>query len=161
MDAAHTVAWALAIEHSAAGQMIRESLWLYPLANVLHVLGVMLLVGAVVALDLYLLGVLGRVPPADAAAVVLPVARAGFLVAVPSGLVLFVAEANGVVTNPVFLVKFAAIAIALLNLTVFHLGRFRDIATWVEVPAAGRIAGAISLAAWLTAAVCGRFAAYV
>ncbi|MCC7275881.1 MAG: hypothetical protein IT561_24640 [Alphaproteobacteria bacterium] len=161
METGHAVAWALALERSAAGQAIRESLWLYPLANVLHVVGVILLVGAIVVFDLRLLGALRRTRPADAAALALPVARAGFLTAVPTGLVLFLAEANGVVTNPVFLVKFGAIAVGLVNLVAFHRGRFRDIARWADVPAAGRLAAAISLAAWLTAAVCGRFAAYV
>ncbi|MGE0715840.1 MAG: hypothetical protein AB7P02_10380 [Alphaproteobacteria bacterium] len=155
------IAWALALERSAAGQMIRESLWLYPLANVVHVLGVMLLVGAIVVFDLRLLGVLRGARPADAAAIALPVARLGFVLAVPTGAVLFLAEANGVVSNPVFLVKFAAIGIGLVNLIVFHLGSFRSIALWSRPPRAARRAALISLLAWLTAAICGRFAAYV
>jgi len=155
------VAWALAIERSAAGHFIRESAWVYPWANVVHVLGVALMLGAILVFDLRLLGWLQAARPADAAALALPVARAGFAMAVPTGIVLFVAEANGVVTNWVFLVKFAAIAGGLANIAAFHRGRFRDIATWTTVPAAARRAAGLSLAAWLLAAVCGRYAAYV
>ncbi len=159
--AIHGVAWALAIERSAAGQLIRESSWIYPAANLAHVIGIALMVGAIVVFDLRLLGVLRAGRPADAAALALPVARLGFVLAVPAGITLFVAEANGVVTNWVFLVKFAAIAVAIANIIVFHLGRFRDIASWSAIPAAARTAAAISLAAWLLAAFCGRYAAYV
>lgn len=157
----HGVAWALAIERSAAGQWIRESFWAYPAANLVHVIGIALLVGAIVVFDLRLLGVLRAGRPADAAALALPVARLGLALAVPAGLVLFVAEANGVVTNWVFLVKFAAIAVALANIVAFHLGRFRDIGRWTAIPPAARAAAAVSLTAWLLAAICGRYAAYV
>ncbi|WP_374449994.1 hypothetical protein [Stella sp.] len=155
------LAWALALERSAVGQAIRESAWIYPWANVLHVLGVGLMLGTIVAFDLRLLGVLRAGRPAEAAALLLPIARAGFALALPTGIVLFVAEAQPVATNPVFLVKFAAVAAGLANIVLFHRGRFRDIATWDAVPAAGRRAAAISLAAWTVAAVCGRYAAYV
>lgn len=161
MEAGTPIAWALAIERSAVGQAIRESSWIYPWANVLHVLGIGLLFGAIVAFDLRLLGILRAVRPADAAALLLPVAKVGFAVAIASGLVLFVPEASPVVTNPVFLVKFAAIAAGLANIAVFHRGRFRDIATWTAVPVSARAAAVASLAAWTVAAVCGRYAAYV
>ncbi len=155
------VAWAQAIERSALGDFIRESAWLYPWSNVVHVLGVALMVGAIAVLDLRLLGLLRGGRPADAAALALPVAKVGFALAVPSGVILFIAEANGVVTNWVFLVKFAAIAAGLANIVLFHRGRFRDIEAWTAVPASARGAAAVSLAAWTTAAVCGRYAAYI
>lgn len=154
-------AWALALERSPAGQWVRDSIWAYPIANTLHVLGVAALVGAIIAFDLRLLGVLGGGRPAEAARLTLPVAKAGFILAVLSGLVLFLAEASAIVVNTVFIVKFAAIGAALLNIVVFHLGAFRSIATWAEPPAVARCAALVSLATWLTATVCGRFAAYV
>lgn len=155
------VAWALAIQHSAAGHYIRESAWLYPWLNTLHVVGMALLLGAVAVLDLRLVGLFRAGRPADAAAITLPLAKLGFALAVPTGLGLFIAEANGVVTNWVFLVKFAAIAVALANIAIFHRGRFRDIERWSRIPAAARAAAAVSLLAWLIAAICGRYAAYV
>lgn len=154
-------AWALAIEKSGAGQAVRESLWLYPIANVLHVLGIAALFGAILAFDLRLLGVLGGGRPAEAARLLLPVAKTGFVVSVASGIVMFLAEASAIVANPVFVAKFAAIAVALVNIAVFHLGSFRGIDGWVGPPFAARCAALVSLLAWLTAAVCGRFAAYV
>ena len=40
MDAgAAILAWATALEQSAAGDVIRASVWIYPWSNVLHVLG--------------------------------------------------------------------------------------------------------------------------
>ncbi|WP_114377164.1 hypothetical protein [Elioraea thermophila] len=49
-------AWAVALEASALGRFAREDLLLYPAASVLHVLGVGLLVGAILAFDLRVLG---------------------------------------------------------------------------------------------------------
>ncbi|MDW8443323.1 MAG: hypothetical protein RML45_02680 [Acetobacteraceae bacterium] len=48
--------WAVALETSAFGRFAREDPLLYPLASVLHVLGVGLLVGAILAFDLRVLG---------------------------------------------------------------------------------------------------------
>ncbi|BBK35045.1 hypothetical protein STAQ_01230 [Allostella sp. ATCC 35155] len=161
MDAGATIlAWATAIEKSAAGDLIRGSVWIYPWSNVLHVLGVALLLGAIAALDLRLLGVLRATRPADAAALLLPVAKVGFALALPTGLVLFVAEAGPIVGNPIFLAKFAAIGIGIANIVLFHRGRFRDVASWEGVPASARLAALVSLAAWTAAAICGRYAAY-
>ena len=58
-------AWALWLEHSELGDLLRTSPWLYPAANVTHVVMMGLLVGAIVALDLRLLGLAQRI---DAAA---------------------------------------------------------------------------------------------
>jgi hypothetical protein len=46
---------------------MRESLWLYPLAGVLHVIAIGLLLGSIVAFDVRVLGVAGTVPLRDAA----------------------------------------------------------------------------------------------
>ena len=108
--AARGLAWAQAIEQSAIAQAVRESLWFYPFANTTHVLAMAMLVGAIVVFDLRVLGVLGAGRAADAARMALPVARLGFVLAVPSGVAMFIAEATAYLANPVFLIKLGAIA---------------------------------------------------
>ena len=160
--AAPGLMWARAIEHSAVAQSVRESLWIYPLANTTHVLAIAMLLGAIVVFDLRILGALGAGRAADAARMALPVARLGFVFAVPSGLVMFIAEAAAYLANPVFLAKLGAIAAAALNLALFHAGSFRRIDDWPDraPPPSAKLAGAVSLAAWTLAALCGRLAAY-
>ncbi|WP_119420203.1 DUF6644 family protein [Desertibaculum subflavum] len=161
-EAASAVAWALALERSAFAAAIRASIWIYPAANVLHVLGIALLFGSVAVFDLRLLGVNWAGRPAEAALLALPLARTGLAIALPTGFLLFSTEASAYVVNPIFQAKFAAIVIAFLNLALFHAGSYRRIAGWGgEVPASARLAAGISVLAWLAAVVCGRFAAYV
>ena len=57
-------AWALALEHSALGETLRQAMWLYPIANVLHVLAVVAMVGSILAFDLRLMGAAKSLPVA-------------------------------------------------------------------------------------------------
>lgn len=156
------VAWALALERSGFAHVIREATWIYPIANVLHVLGIALLLGGVAVFDLRLLGLTWAARPAEAAKLGLPLARAGLVLALPTGFVLFSAEASAYLANSVFLIKLGAVALAFLNLALFHAGSYRHIAGWgSRVPASAKLAAAISFLAWLTALVCGRLAAYL
>ena len=79
-----------AFEHSGLGQAARGAVWLYPLVNMLHVLGAALLVGAIVTFDIQ---VLRRASGAGAVSrAAIPVAVAGLLLQVASGVVLLSAE---------------------------------------------------------------------
>ena len=48
--------WLAALEATAIARELRASVWAYPLVNAGHRLGIALLLGAMVALDLKLLG---------------------------------------------------------------------------------------------------------
>lgn len=156
-------AFLAALEDSAIGAAMRQSLYLYPTVETLHILGFVLLVGSIAAYDLRLLG-FGRALPADSLArLLVPCSVAGFLIVLPTGLLLFVTEATSIIANPVFPLKLGFIAIGLANAAIFHVGPYRAVADWrtgVAVPLAARAAGAVSLAAWVGALVCGRLLAY-
>lgn len=161
-EAASAFAWALALERSGFAAAIRASTWIYPAANVLHVLGIALLFGSVAVFDLRVLGVTWGGKPEEVARLALPLSRTGVAVALPTGFLLFSAEASAYMANPVFLAKLVAIVIAFVNLALFHAGSFQRIAGWAgTIPPAARLAAGVSLLAWLTALVCGRFAAYI
>src|SRR5690606_37128691 len=82
-------AWALALERSEFGQAIRESLWIYPSANVLHVLAIGLLLGSIVVFDLRVLGKGKNIAPDRLARLVLPVSATALALAAPTGFLLF------------------------------------------------------------------------
>ena len=101
-NAASWPLWATAIQDSSLGIAIRHSLWLYPFGNVLHVLGVALLVGSIVALDFRFLGFGRRYVTVEGASNLLtPFAVAGILMLVPGGLILFIADAGPLAANGV------------------------------------------------------------
>lgn len=54
--------WAAALEATDLATTLRGSVWAYPLVNAAHILGVALLVGATVPLDLRLLGAWRSLP---------------------------------------------------------------------------------------------------
>jgi len=147
-----------ALEQSSLGAAARGSAWLYPLANLSHVLGAALLVGAIATFDIQ---VLRHAKNAGAIArAVTPVAAGGLALQVASGTVLLAADAMPVAVNPAFQFKMAMFALGLVNIAVFRWrfgGSLKaeaslDGATWLA---------AVSLASWLLVLLAGRFIAYV
>ena len=107
------LAW---LQSSALGMFMRGSgPWTYPVVNLIHILGVATLFGAVLILDLRLLGVWRRAPLPPITTVAAPVAMAGFGLAAASGVCLLAANALEYENNPVLLVKFSAIGLGLVN----------------------------------------------
>jgi hypothetical protein len=147
-----------AIEASALGQAMRGSEWLFPAVKLVHMTGIAILAGSIALLDLRLLGLKRAVPVRRLAARVLPWTAASFLLIVPSGLAMFVADAAALIASPVFATKICLILAAGANAAVFHAGAFRGAERWdtnVAPPAAARLAGALSLALWLSVIACG------
>jgi hypothetical protein len=156
-------AWALALEDSALGEAVRQSLWIYPAANVLHVLAVAVMVGSIVAFDLRVLGAVRTIPVGSLARLLLPLAASGFAVALATGVPMFAADASAVWNNPVFPYKLGLIGLGIANIAVFHLGPLRSVDAW---GAHGRSPGlavggaAVSILGWGAVAALGRLIAY-
>jgi hypothetical protein len=83
--------------------------WSYPVVNLIHILGVAALFGAVLILDLRLLAVWRRTPLLAIATATAPVAMAGFALAAAGGVCLLASNALEYQNNAFLLVKFAAI----------------------------------------------------
>lgn len=145
---------AAALEASALAQALRQSRWIYPGINAAHVLGVALLVGAVVPLDLRLLGLWRDIPVQVLGRVLRPVAASGAVLALATGPMLLIVQARDYLALPLFAVKMALVATGLVQALAT-----RDLA------AAGlarqRRTGALSLALWLGALICGRLLGYL
>lgn len=153
----------VAIEHSAIGAAIRQSSWVYPAANVGHILGLVLFAGAVAVLDLRLLGAFSATRPMDILAPARRAASAAFLVMLLTGSMLFIAEASHVALNGVFQVKAALIASALVNAVLLGGAAMRE-ADYMpaHAPFSGRVrvAAGVSIVLWLAVAASGRLIAY-
>jgi hypothetical protein len=152
-----------AIEMSALGQAMRQWLWLYPSVEIVHLVGIALLVGSIIVLDLRLLGLSRTLPVRRLASHVLPWSVAGLALILPSGLAMFVAHASDLMGNPVFVLKICLIMAAGINAAVFHAGVFRGAAAWdvdAMPPLVARAAAALSILLWISVIACGRLLAY-
>jgi hypothetical protein len=147
-----------ALEQSSLGVAARGSGWLYALANMSHVLGAALLVGAIATFDIQVLRRAKNV--GVIASAVTPVAAFGLALQVASGVVLLAADAMPVVVNPAFQFKMAMFALGLVNIAAFRW-RFGG-GLRAETPLDGGAGfAALSLASWLLVLLAGRFIAYL
>jgi len=147
---------AAAIEASAIGSFVRESAWAYPAANLVHLLGLVMLVGGIGILDLRLAGAFPALPIVPLSRALTPVAVAGLVLMAASGPLLFAADATALVRSSTFGWKLALIAVALANAAAFR---------WLwrgsGEPAPGLRAMALaSVGLWLWVAALGRLIAY-
>jgi hypothetical protein len=158
--------WLGWIGNSALSQWMRGSLWAYPLVEIVHIVGFVLLVGSAVAFDLR---VLGWSRTGQALAVqplgrhLLPWSVAALLLIVPAGLMMFSAHPHDFFDNNVFRLKLALIAAAGLNALVFHLGVYRRVAVWNAgrpAPPAAKLQALLSIVLWVAVICCGRLLAY-
>ena len=157
-------AWLVWLETSSIAAAMRGSLWLYPIVEIVHIVGFVVLVGAAVMFDLRLLGVSRALPASLMARHHLPWARAALLLVVPSGVLMFMAHATEFASNPAFRVKLVLLVLAGLNALAFHRGAFRSVGAWessAAVPAAARAAAVVSLALWIGVIAAGRLLAYL
>jgi hypothetical protein len=164
MHAAVGPEWALALEHSALGEAMRGGILLYPAVETSHVLGLATLVGSILVLDFRLLGFGQGIKPEALAALAIPVAAVGFLIAVCTGVPLFVTEAAAYVRNPAFLTKIGLIAFGLVNIALFHWRLRPGLRDWPankRLPGTVRLSAGLSAAIWILVPVCGRLIAYV
>jgi len=146
-----------ALGSSALAQWLRFSRWPYAAGNTTHVLGIALLVGAILPLDLRLLGAWRSIPLEPLARVLIPVAATGLLLAMTTGALLFITRAVEYAALDLFFVKLALIGTGAAHALYVHLGRGLQNTS----PRRLRVTGATSLTLWLAALVSGRLLAFV
>jgi hypothetical protein len=137
------------------GNAIRDSLWLFPVIEAVHLLGLCLLGGALLVVDLRLLGIGLRQPIAEVARDARPWLVASVVVMLLTGTALFLSESIKCYHNTSFWVKITTLPIALLfTFTIRERIARKAIA---DPTATTRIVALASLALWLTVAAAGRW----
>jgi hypothetical protein len=145
------------IEQSQVGSFVRGAAWAYPVANLLHLLGMILLIGGIGLLDLRIAGAFRAVPLIPLSQILVPLAIAGLVLMLISGPLLFAADAVSLSRSPLFAWKLAIVAIAITNAVIFRL-------CWdaraEKPPLALRVMAVASIALWVSTACLGRLIAY-
>ena len=158
----HLFAALAALQGSALPTALRLSSYGYPLVNAAHIIGIALLFGAIVPLDLRLLGFWPSVPAAALARILVPMAMAGLALAVATGSLLFSVAAVKYAGLGVFQLKMLLVLAATANaLLLTQAPGWRDDAENQLSSPRITIAAGLSVALWLGALLCGRFIAYV
>jgi hypothetical protein len=143
---------------------LRESIWMYPIIETAHVLGLCLFVGTAALWDLRLLGLtMKEIPVSRVKAQLLPWTVAGFVEMAASGALLVFSDPMRFYVNIFFRIKLVLLMVAGLNALIFHQTIGRTTPDWDLHPIAplrARIAGGASLTLWTLVIVTGRMIAY-
>jgi hypothetical protein len=129
--------------------------WAYPALEVVHILGIALLLGNLVALELRVWGAAAELPVAAMARLSLGLALAGFVTAAAAGLLMFAAQPQELLANRAFTVKMGLLMLAGLNAAAFHARgglQRRDVLARAQC--------AVSIVLWVAVVAAGRWIAY-
>ena len=156
------LAW---LQSSALGHAVRSSgVWAYGVINLTHILGVSSLFGAVLVLDLRLLGFWQNVALISITRPTIPIAATGFAIAAASGICMLATNGTDYAGNPFIYIKFPAIALGLINVAALNFSsawrarKERDLSP--KELSRLKLVGGFSLACWLTAISAGRLIGY-
>ncbi len=145
---------------TAVGITIRDSIWLFPVIECVHLLGLAMLGGAVLVVDMRLLGLgLRRHPVAQLAREAQPWLVGSLLVMLATGALLFSSETLRVYDSPPFWWKMRLLLLAMLfTFTVRRKVVRSDDASLP--PFVGKLVAVISLSLWFGVGFSGRWIAF-
>ena len=156
--------WLTALQQVPFVAALRFSRWTYASVNATHIVGIALLFGAIVPLDLRLMGCWRSIPIQALARILVPVAAGGLMLAIAAGLLLFATRATEYAVLPLLWLKLTLIACGIANALLLRVAaRWETSQAAVDAtpPLRLRAAGALSIGLWLSVIVCGRMLAFV
>jgi hypothetical protein len=139
---------------------IRESDWMFPTIETVHVFALVLVVGTIMTVDLRLLGIANKERPfSQVAGEMLPWTWAAFGVAALAGMLMFSSKALTYYSNIPFRLKMVCLLLAGINMVLFHWLGTRHLEAWDRgrPPRAAKLAGGASLLLWTTIVAAGRW----
>ena len=152
------------IQESSIGMQLRESTYLWPGIEALHVLSLALSVGTITLVDLRLMGFLMRDESVtDIIEQTRPLTIAGFVTAFVTGAILFWSEAGKLYPSYSFRIKLVCIVLPGLNAFLFHSTVFKSVDEWNRsplVPFRAKMAGWFGLIFRAVVIFMGRWTAY-
>ncbi|HTY92623.1 MAG TPA: DUF6644 family protein [Steroidobacteraceae bacterium] len=154
------------LQASAWGTAVRESTWLFPTIETLHVLSLVTVVGSIMVVDLRLLNLASRDRSVrELTEDVLPWTWTAFVCAAITGSLLFSSSAVRYSGIWQFETKMCLLVLAGINMAIFHLGAYRSVDQWDRAPArppfAAKLAGGVSLLIWVTIVGLGRWTGFI
>lgn len=130
--------------------------WAYPALEIVHLIGLSLLLGGLFVLDLRLWGVARQIPAQVLGMLCIPPALIGFGLALISGLLMFATQPQELLTHPAFLFKMTVLMLAGTNAAMFHARQGLQ-----RVDGLSRLQSVVSVGLWLSVLAAGRLIAYL
>jgi hypothetical protein len=157
MDIASFLKW---LEASAAAARIRGSFFLFPLLESTHVIGLALVFGTIVIIDLRLLGIASTERPFERmASDILKWTWAAFALTAGTGALMFITNAHVYYHNFFFRTKMVLLVLAGVNMAVFELTARRRVQEWDTAraaPRSGKAVAVLSIVMWIAIIFMGR-----
>jgi predicted membrane protein len=161
VDAVNLARFLVWLHDSAFASAVRDSDFLFPSIECVHVLAITLVVGSIAIVDLRLVGLAStQRSVAAVTADVLPFTWTAFGFAVLTGAALFASHAVGYAANFEFRMKILLLIVAGINMLTFHGIVRRNRPLWLQAhmtPWPGRVAGLVSLLLWIGIVAFGRW----
>jgi hypothetical protein len=152
------------IDATSSSTALRESYYVFPLIEGLHVVSLALSVGLVMWFDLRLAGWILKDQSVSAVfRPIRPFMLTGFAITFITGSLLFWSLAMRCYGSPFFWAKVIMLVLAGVNIAIYHLTIDRRQTEWDDAampPAQARIAGLVSLTLWVGIIAVGRMMAY-
>jgi hypothetical protein len=142
---------------------IRESVWLFPTIETVHVFALVLVVGSIMVVDLRLLGLSNKERPfSQVADEMLPWTWFAFSVAALAGLLMFSSKALIYYADIPFRIKMVCLVLAGINMALFHWLGMRHLGAWdrAQPPWHAKLAGGASLLLWTSIVTAGRWVGF-
>jgi len=142
---------------------ILGSAWVWPTLEILHFVGLSLLLGAIIVVDLRMAGVLQSLN-VTAILRLLPLAAIGFTINLVTGTLFFFGDPARYSINIGFQVKMILVLLAGLNALWFYFKIEPFVQAWEpygDTPRLAKVIGLTSLATWLGVLLLGRLIPYV
>ena len=153
--------WLQSLHHWELAAFLRRSLYAYPLVNAAHILGIALLVGAILPVDLKILGFTSG-PPLDSARSLARFAAAGLALAAGTGFLLFSVQPLEYAANPAFWTKVTLVGLGTANALLLRASfAWRMVERDDHPGLALKVRAAASLLIWIAALVSGRAIAFL
>jgi uncharacterized membrane protein len=135
---------------------LRTHPFAYPALEAIHIVGIALLLGNLVLLELRVWGLGKALPARELAKLSLSLAVVGFCIAALTGLLMFATQAGELLANRAFVVKMGLLMLAGSNAAWFHA---RD--SLSKLDGLARLQTLLSTLIWLAVIFCGRWIAYL
>jgi hypothetical protein len=144
------------VEALAFAAPLRTHPWAYPALEVVHLIGISMLVGNLICFEFRVWGRASSIPLKALAKLSLSLAAVGFLIAALSGVTMFIAQAQELIGNRIFLIKMLLLFLAGANAALFHSRN-----SLIKFDGLAKLQTMLSLAIWICVIGLGRAIAYV
>ena len=151
------------LKATSLSQVIAMSPVLWPVMEMLHFIGLALLIGGAGLIDLRLMGFMKSVP-VSAVMQVRKWAVLGIVINVVTGTLFFIGAPGQYIDNSAWYYKLLFLAVAILNIVIFETRqgkRMLALAAGQDTPASFKIAGAVSMGSWLMVLYFGRMLPFI